>query len=82
MALKREYEKMSAYGYGFFYGRAGLELDAPWGVEDKDYNYVVRGFMDGHEIYCMYGEEEGIPYDFNVPEDEDGKYVHIGVENK
>ena len=76
----RDRERMAAYGYGFFYGKSGYELDAPWHHEDPDFKYVVEGFMAGHELFCEYGVEDNyIDYNFGIPEDEGGKYVHIDI---
>jgi hypothetical protein len=76
----RDWERMAAYGYGFFYGKSGYELDAPWHHEDPDYKYVMQGFMDGHENYLLFEHNEKyVPYNFDNPEDEGGKYVHIDI---
>jgi hypothetical protein len=76
----RDWERMAAYGYGFFYGKSGYELDAPWHHEDPDYKYVMQGFMDGHELFCIYGVEDSyVDYNFDILEDEGGKYVHIDI---
>lgn len=77
----RDWERMAAYAEGYFCGKNGYELQVPWHHEDPDFKYVVRGFMDGHEMFCLYGHDdfEYVPYNFDVPEDEDGKYVHINT---
>jgi hypothetical protein len=74
----RDWDRMSAYGAGYFYGRSGYELEAPWHPSDPDYKYVVQGFMDGHGDFIMFGDQDDFQdYKFNLPEDEDGKYVHV-----
>lgn len=78
---KRDWERMGAYAYGFFYGASGYELNAPYSDEDQDYNLVIEGFIAGHEIYLMSDDDDYIPYEFGIPEDEDGKYVHIHPEH-
>ena len=43
----------------------------------------MQGFTDGHELFCEYGVEDSyVEYDFNKPEDEGGKYVHINIEEE
>ncbi len=77
---EEHWEIMAAYAYGFFYGKSGYELDAPYSSEDDLFRFVMRGFMDGHENYILFDHDEDYePYDFDVPEDEDGKYVHINT---
>jgi len=76
---QRDYERMEAYAYGFFCGKSGYELDAPWAYDDPDFKYVVQGFMSGHQSYILF-DDNFEDYDFDVPEDENGKYVHIGQE--
>lgn len=75
---EKDWERMAAYAYGFFYGKSGYELNAPYGKEDQYFSLVVQGFLDGHENYIMFDDQENyVPYNFNDPKDEDGKYVHI-----
>ena len=74
------WELMNAYGHGYFYGRSGYELDSLWAPDEDAYKYVVQGFMDGHAEFCDWPDkDEFIDYRFDLPEDEDGKYVHIGI---
>jgi hypothetical protein len=77
----RDWERMSAYASGYFYGRSGYELDAPWHHEDPDYKYVMQGFLDGHGEFLMF-DHDFVDYNFDLPEDEEGKYVHIGTQEK
>jgi hypothetical protein len=36
--------------------------------------------MDGHELFCIYGVEDSyVDYNFDILEDEGGKYVHIDI---
>ena len=79
---EKDWERMNAYGHGYFYGRSGYELDSLWAPDEDAYKYVVQGFMDGHFDFCSFSDtEEFTEYKFGLPEDEDGKYVHIGMEN-
>ena len=76
---QKDWERMEAYAEGYFYGRSGYELQSLWQPDEDCYKYVVEGFINGHGNFCMFSDTDDFKeYDFNVPEDEDGKYVHIG----
>ena len=75
---RNERERMEAYANGYFYGRSGYELESLWASDEDCYEYVVEGFLAGHGDFCMFGDLDDFKeYDFDIPEDEDGKYVHI-----
>lgn len=76
---RRDWDRMSAYGVGYFYGRSGYELDAPWDPNDSDFAYVMQGFMDGHVDFILDEKDDFEEYNFDMPEDEDGKYIHINA---
>ena len=75
----KDWERMEAYAHGYFCGRAGYELELLWSHECEMFPYQVEGFMAGHMNYIESGLEDMEDYDFDNPDDKDGKYVHIDI---